>query len=199
MLTTPKILSKDVNCLRDKIDVATAPVFVPIRETLGHTINECFQNVRRKIARDGGSIQYGWMVWELPGKLIEGEFQAVWIAPDGRSVDITPKPDGEEQILFIPDPERVYQNAPVKNFRLALTADPDIRRTIPFHEEKDELSLTYNDGSGRPKIPLHEIVALEARYFGSLQTENDPMSKVVRNVPCPCGSGRKFKHCHGAI
>jgi preprotein translocase subunit SecA len=21
--------------------------------------------------------------------------------------------------------------------------------------------------------------------------------KVGRNEPCPCGSGRKFKHCHG--
>ncbi|MEM9971159.1 MAG: SEC-C metal-binding domain-containing protein, partial [Pseudomonadota bacterium] len=20
-----------------------------------------------------------------------------------------------------------------------------------------------------------------------------------RNDPCPCGSGRKFKHCHGAL
>ncbi|MEM8694571.1 MAG: preprotein translocase subunit SecA [Pseudomonadota bacterium] len=23
--------------------------------------------------------------------------------------------------------------------------------------------------------------------------------KVSRNAPCPCGSGRKFKHCHGAL
>jgi hypothetical protein len=22
--------------------------------------------------------------------------------------------------------------------------------------------------------------------------------KVARNEPCPCGSGKKFKHCHGA-
>jgi preprotein translocase subunit SecA len=22
--------------------------------------------------------------------------------------------------------------------------------------------------------------------------------KVGRNEPCPCGSGKKFKHCHGA-
>jgi preprotein translocase subunit SecA len=30
---------------------------------------------------------------------------------------------------------------------------------------------------------------------------NDPSTwgKVSRNAPCPCGSGRKFKHCHGAI
>jgi preprotein translocase subunit SecA len=23
--------------------------------------------------------------------------------------------------------------------------------------------------------------------------------KVGRNQPCPCGSGKKYKHCHGAI
>jgi preprotein translocase subunit SecA len=28
---------------------------------------------------------------------------------------------------------------------------------------------------------------------------NDPTTwgKVQRNAPCPCGSGKKFKHCHG--
>lgn len=28
---------------------------------------------------------------------------------------------------------------------------------------------------------------------------NDPENwgKVSRNAPCPCGSGRKYKHCHG--
>ena len=23
--------------------------------------------------------------------------------------------------------------------------------------------------------------------------------KVPRNAPCPCGSGKKYKHCHGAV
>jgi preprotein translocase subunit SecA len=23
--------------------------------------------------------------------------------------------------------------------------------------------------------------------------------KVQRNAPCPCGSGKKYKHCHGAF
>jgi preprotein translocase subunit SecA len=30
---------------------------------------------------------------------------------------------------------------------------------------------------------------------------NNPASwgKVGRNEPCPCGSGKKYKHCHGAF
>jgi preprotein translocase subunit SecA len=26
-----------------------------------------------------------------------------------------------------------------------------------------------------------------------------PVPKIGRNEPCPCGSGRKYKHCHGAL
>jgi preprotein translocase subunit SecA len=37
---------------------------------------------------------------------------------------------------------------------------------------------------------------------GATQTARDPKNpsswgKVGRNEPCPCGSGKKFKHCHG--
>ena len=30
---------------------------------------------------------------------------------------------------------------------------------------------------------------------------NDPKTwaQTPRNNPCPCGSGRKYKHCHGAV
>jgi preprotein translocase subunit SecA len=58
-------------------------------------------------------------------------------------------------------------------------------------------------------IPMPELKTsrmVESR--GELETDevedmhkpvrnNEP--KVGRNDPCPCGSGKKFKHCHGAI
>jgi preprotein translocase subunit SecA len=33
----------------------------------------------------------------------------------------------------------------------------------------------------------------------SSRNPNDPSTwgRVSRNEPCPCGSGKKFKHCHG--
>jgi preprotein translocase subunit SecA len=30
-------------------------------------------------------------------------------------------------------------------------------------------------------------------------TDPPSQSKVGRNDPCPCGSGKKFKHCHGQL
>jgi preprotein translocase subunit SecA len=36
---------------------------------------------------------------------------------------------------------------------------------------------------------------------GVAANPNDPTTwgKVSRNAECPCGSGKKFKHCHGAF
>jgi preprotein translocase subunit SecA len=34
---------------------------------------------------------------------------------------------------------------------------------------------------------------------GQFKTENKIEKKVGRNEKCPCGSGKKFKHCHGNI
>ncbi|MET0695559.1 MAG: SEC-C metal-binding domain-containing protein [Propionibacteriaceae bacterium] len=31
----------------------------------------------------------------------------------------------------------------------------------------------------------------------SAQVAEDPYAGVGRNAPCPCGSGKKFKMCHG--
>jgi preprotein translocase subunit SecA len=40
-----------------------------------------------------------------------------------------------------------------------------------------------------------------AAAAGSPRVARDPSTwgKVGRNEPCPCGSGKKYKHCHGAI
>ena len=30
-------------------------------------------------------------------------------------------------------------------------------------------------------------------------TAENPYAGTGRNEPCPCGSGKKFKHCHGSL
>ena len=47
-----------------------------------------------------------------------------------------------------------------------------------------------NEGAMRP-----------VRTYTGPVDPNDPQTwgRVQRNAPCPCGSGRKFKHCHGAL
>lgn len=52
-------------------------------------------------------------------------------------------------------------------------------------EQNRKMSATHG---GRP-ISEDGLPELDPRVF----------SKVARNDPCPCGSGKKFKHCHGKI
>jgi preprotein translocase subunit SecA len=55
-------------------------------------------------------------------------------------------------------------------------------------------------GSALPAGALEGAAAATAEL-----TEVDPqdledwLREVPRNAPCPCGSGKKFKHCHGAV
>jgi uncharacterized protein YecA (UPF0149 family) len=56
---------------------------------------------------------------------------------------------------------------------------------------------------------VSELVPLIRDYWAFESALNDylgpqpdnplliPELKVGRNDPCPCGSGKKFKHCHG--
>ena len=45
-----------------------------------------------------------------------------------------------------------------------------------------------------PSSPMTKIVGKPGEKKPSLQ----PGQKVGRNEPCPCGSGKKYKKCHGA-
>jgi preprotein translocase subunit SecA len=38
-----------------------------------------------------------------------------------------------------------------------------------------------------------------APQTGELELTQEQLAGVSRNSPCPCGSGRKFKHCHGKV
>jgi preprotein translocase subunit SecA len=38
----------------------------------------------------------------------------------------------------------------------------------------------------------------EAEVHAAAQEEDDPFAGVGRNAECPCGSGKKYKKCHGA-
>ena len=67
---------------------------------------------------------------------------------------------------------------------------PQARQALAVHETPRN---QIGDG-GAPEAAVRRV-APEHR------NPNDPTSwgKVARNEACPCGSGKKFKHCHGAV
>ena len=52
-------------------------------------------------------------------------------------------------------------------------------------------------GSGQPNSGIVEADADAPVEAPSTPKVNNEFENVGRNAPCPCGSGKKFKHCHG--
>ena len=61
----------------------------------------------------------------------------------------------------------------------------------------DELFTGSSDGElpSRPQSPVRSTLMTSA---GRMPT-GSPVAQVGRNDPCPCGSGKKYKKCHGAV
>ena len=47
--------------------------------------------------------------------------------------------------------------------------------------------------------PLEDVVTEENEQQPKKEQKTITTKKVGRNDKCPCGSGKKYKHCHGSI
>jgi preprotein translocase subunit SecA len=50
----------------------------------------------------------------------------------------------------------------------------------------------------RPQAPRNLKYSRGEEDEGRQPVRKDDADKVGRNEPCPCGSGKKYKKCHGA-
>jgi preprotein translocase subunit SecA len=84
--------------------------------------------------------------------------------------------DEEEALEPEPEPVAAQQRA------LAQSSLEDFTRKIERKKERElaELQFAGGDGSAGGNKPVVQG------------------QKVGRNDPCPCGSGKKYKKCHGA-
>jgi preprotein translocase subunit SecA len=98
----------------------------------------------------------------------------------------------EETIRYL------WRLRPVKNDGTdPLSNAPQIRRSAP---------VTLNDPTAQPSAfaggpPMGAGAPTPARTGGDdakVKTVRRDVAKVGRNDPCPCGSGKKYKKCHGA-
>lgn len=206
MNTTPKTITQKILEFCKKLDDTQTPVFVPVKPVSGAVVNECYVNVKAHVEKHGGSIQHGWILWENPDIIVEGNFHACWIDTSNQLIDITPKEDREQAILFLPDSKRIYDGTPIDNVREILTKDPKLIKFFKQQEELSKLRIKYNLDGTSAAIPKHELERIgvlvpDGDFYLDMtgrQTARKMVSKVGRNDRCPCGSGIKYKKCCGA-
>jgi preprotein translocase subunit SecA len=87
----------------------------------------------------------------------------------------------DEQIETHPEPEPAL--AAVAAQREAEKSVLDLTRNIQRKKEKELAALQFAGGESSTTTK---------------QSASNPYKNVGRNDPCPCGSGKKYKRCHGA-
>jgi preprotein translocase subunit SecA len=119
-------------------------------------------------------------------------FRMQILGPDGQPVDAAPRPS-----------------------RAVPPAPPVASSARPLMLEAAELSVLDEEAAVATRQASTTIDALEKEFHRKKQRELDAASragageasqpvqrrtgeKVGRNDPCPCGSGKKYKKCHGA-
>ncbi|MCB0833897.1 MAG: SEC-C domain-containing protein [Bacteroidetes bacterium] len=77
--------------------------------------------------------------------------------------------------------EFVFRAEPAAEMEKQMMKRARAMKTV--HAASDGMGYAGADQEERPVKPSSQPIKAE--------------QKVGRNDPCPCGSGKKFKHCHG--
>tara|TARA_R110002124_G_scaffold64985_2_gene177448 strand:- start:252494 stop:255238 length:2745 start_codon:yes stop_codon:yes gene_type:complete len=92
--------------------------------------------------------------------------------------------------------ENITLNLSVVEFNLDAEA---LERMVSEYQEKQNMRLGRGapQANGSPAAPQPQAIRPTKLEFDA--SNPDTWGKVPRNSDCPCGSGKKYKHCHGKI
>lgn len=196
-VNTPEEISTPIRALCRDLSPNNRPTWVAVKPDPNAIVSECFINAAARVARDGGSLVFGWTIWEWPRIFIEAEHHAVW-EKDGERLDITPHVNGQQRILFLPDPGRVYDfegKRRLINVKRSLGEFSSVDRWIAA---SDDLQRTMEDNSVGNEVRMnreHLKALWERARMAQAQVLIDLVSNTKVNAPCFCRSGKKFKKC----
>jgi preprotein translocase subunit SecA len=86
------------------------------------------------------------------------------------------------QVIRKDEPQQVVQN---------------VQQTSSENQQTDGIAAAARAAAAAGEIPQEAAPAAPAPQKQQTVVK-DAWSKTPRNAPCPCGSGKKFKLCHGA-
>jgi len=115
-------------------------------------------------------------------------FRMQIVDSDGRPVSMAPQP--RREVPAAPPVASAERRAPV------LEAAP---REIPVPTRAPQTTIDQLEKEfARKKQRELAVASMAGGSNGGATSQRRAGEKVGRNDPCPCGSGKKFKKCHGA-
>ena len=79
-----------------------------------------------------------------------------------------------------------------------LPAETDEEREVAATLQREHPLTTFDDALEELVVTVADLHDLTSEQRYKVDTVKRETPKVGRNDPCPCGSGKKFKQCHGA-
>ncbi|HVH19431.1 MAG TPA: SEC-C metal-binding domain-containing protein, partial [Myxococcota bacterium] len=108
--------------------------------------------------------------------------------------------------LFTAMLDRIRSDSVMMLQRLQVRTEEEIEREEAERQRRLQARMQLQHAAPpelAPQAPPMPASAIERAPPAAEPAEAAPFvraeRKVGRNEPCPCGSGRKFKHCHGAL
>jgi preprotein translocase subunit SecA len=87
-------------------------------------------------------------------------------------------------------------------FQMESVPDELLHQQGEMHESREDPAMAgVSDVDETPEGDVLVRTPVRSRASAASMDPQDPTTwgKVPRNAACPCGSGRKYKHCHGQI
>jgi len=94
-------------------------------------------------------------------------------------------------------PDDAVATALARIFR-HLPAETDDEREVVETLDREHPLATLDDAIEDLVVAVADLSDLTRELRYKVDTVRRDAPKVGRNEPCPCGSGKKYKHCHGA-
>jgi preprotein translocase subunit SecA len=125
-------------------------------------------------------------------------FRMQIVGPDGQEIAVPPRPQPQPVVLkggseTASEPQPLSASA-------ASTSNRSMAATIPIPTRAPSTTIDTleEEFQRRKKRELQQARMAGAGASAGEATQRRAGEKVGRNDPCPCGSGKKFKKCHGA-
>ncbi|MDX1563198.1 MAG: SEC-C domain-containing protein [Gammaproteobacteria bacterium] len=110
--------------------------------------------------------------------------------------------DGQaREVLLAPGDLMIYRGCDLPHWRDSCPCEFSAHVFLHFVEAGGPYAhLVYDERTGLGAMQT-KVRPLRDPYLDRAEQarRHKPMPRVRRNEPCPCGSGKKFKLCHGAI
>jgi len=168
----PVQITAEIERFCEEVAPGQKPVYVRVKPENGAEFSGCHVNVEYHVKAFGGTPVYGWIIWQSPA-LLHAEYHCNWLSSNGELSDITPKVDGETQILFLPDQIVRWNRRVVPCRRKARRRSPAIDRFVAIYERMDKIRAKYL--AGQP------YSSVDQEHYLTLMMESSTIALAISN------------------